>query len=56
MVITIEQDKGRYAALCILLLGSYITPSLTMAWLSGNTPGEYNICGRLTFYCPFFIF
>ncbi|KAJ5818979.1 hypothetical protein N7474_004570 [Penicillium riverlandense] len=38
MVITIEQDKGRYAALCILLLGSYITPSLTMAWLSGNTP------------------
>lgn len=39
---TVTQDVGRYVALCILLAGSYITPSLTMAWLSGNTPGKPN--------------
>lgn len=42
VIITVKQDVGRYVALCILLAGSYITPSLTMAWLSGNTPGELN--------------
>lgn len=40
VIITVKHDVGRYVALCILLAGSYITPSLTMAWLSGNTPGE----------------
>lgn len=39
VVITVNQNAGRYVALCVLLTGSYITPSLTMAWLSGNTPG-----------------
>lgn len=38
IIITCGQDAGRYVGLCILLAGSYITPSLTMAWLSGNTP------------------
>ncbi|RHZ67110.1 hypothetical protein CDV55_107553 [Aspergillus turcosus] len=38
VIITVKQNVGRYVALCILLAGSYITPSLTMAWLSGNTP------------------
>jgi hypothetical protein len=40
VIITVHHNVGRYVALCILLAGSYITPSLTMAWLSGNTPGE----------------
>jgi hypothetical protein len=39
VIITVDQNTGRYVALCVLLAGSYITPSLTMAWLSGNTPG-----------------
>ncbi|KAJ5454872.1 uncharacterized protein N7458_005828 [Penicillium daleae] len=38
VIITVDQNTGRYVALCVLLAGSYITPSLTMAWLSGNTP------------------
>jgi hypothetical protein len=43
VIITVHHNVGRYVALCILLAGSYITPSLTMAWLSGNTPGEFII-------------
>lgn len=46
VIITVKQDVGRYVALCILLAGSYITPSLTMAWLSGNTPGELTLSPR----------
>lgn len=42
-VITVTENISRYVALCILLAGSYITPSLTMAWLSGNTPGKPKI-------------
>jgi MFS family permease len=38
MTVTILNNSGRYVALCILLLGSYIMAPLTMAWLSGNTP------------------
>ncbi|KAF7715437.1 MFS-type transporter [Penicillium ucsense] len=38
MTITIENNHGRYIALCVLLIGSYATSPLTMAWLSGNTP------------------
>lgn len=41
MTVTIVNNHGRYAALCILLVGSYMTSPLTMAWLSGNTPGKY---------------
>lgn len=40
MTITILDNHGRYVSLCILLTGSYITAPLTMAWLSGNTPGK----------------
>lgn len=40
MTITILEDHGRYIGLCILLAGSYIMAPLTMAWLSGNTPGK----------------
>jgi hypothetical protein len=45
LIITIAYDasRTRYAGLCILLFGSYISAPLTMAWLSGNTPGELNM-------------
>ncbi|KAN0068423.1 Major facilitator superfamily domain containing protein [Elaphomyces granulatus] len=36
--VTILDNTGRYVALCVLVLGSYITAPLTVAWLSGNTP------------------
>lgn len=39
--VTILDNTGRYVALCVLLLGSYITAPLTVAWLSGNTPGKH---------------
>ncbi|GAB1315331.1 hypothetical protein MFIFM68171_05541 [Madurella fahalii] len=32
--------KSGYAALCVLLLGSYVPPPLTVAWLSGNAPAQ----------------
>ncbi|KAJ5973202.1 hypothetical protein N7481_010412 [Penicillium waksmanii] len=38
MTVTILNNHGRYVALCILLMGSYVASPLTMAWLSGNTP------------------
>ncbi|KAF2029492.1 major facilitator superfamily transporter [Setomelanomma holmii] len=40
LVITVAPvtHGAQYAGLCILLFGSYVSPPLTMAWLSGNTP------------------
>ena len=35
---TTHAEGARYAGLCILLFGSYISAPLTVAWLSGNTP------------------
>lgn len=46
VIITVTHNAGRYVALCVLLAGSYITPSLTMAWLSGNTPGKLKISAQ----------
>ncbi len=39
VVVTVKSNAGRYAGLCVFLLGSYAPPLLTVAWLSGNTPG-----------------
>jgi hypothetical protein len=39
ITVTVRTDGAKYVGLCILLLGSYIAPPLTVAWLSGNTPG-----------------
>ncbi|KAH0424746.1 allantoate transport protein [Colletotrichum camelliae] len=36
--VTVESHAGKYAALCVLLLGSYVAAPLTVAWLSGNNP------------------
>ncbi|KAK2025017.1 major facilitator superfamily transporter [Colletotrichum zoysiae] len=36
--VTVKSSGGKYAALCVLLLGSYVAAPLTVAWLSGNTP------------------
>ena len=40
VTVTVNSNGGKYAGLCILLLGSYISAPLTVAWLSGNTPGR----------------
>lgn len=42
IVVTTGSNGGKYAGLCILLFGSYISPPLTAAWLSGNTPGTHH--------------
>jgi dolichol kinase len=39
ITVTTETLGVKYAGLCILLFGSYVSAPLTMAWLSGNTPG-----------------
>ncbi|KAK3705081.1 hypothetical protein LTR37_013448 [Vermiconidia calcicola] len=38
VMLTVASEGGRYAGLCVLLCGSYISSPLTVAWLSGNTP------------------
>jgi len=38
VTVTVSDTRGRYAGLCILTFGSYISAPLTAAWLSGNTP------------------
>ncbi|CAM1505746.1 Fc.00g113830.m01.CDS01 [Cosmosporella sp. VM-42] len=38
LTVTITSTTGKYISLCILLSGVYVSPPLTMAWLSGNTP------------------
>jgi hypothetical protein len=40
ITVAVEDTKGRYAGLCILTFGSYVSAPLTAAWLSGNTPGK----------------
>ncbi|KAK3315746.1 major facilitator superfamily domain-containing protein [Apodospora peruviana] len=37
-VVTAPTSRGKYVALCVSLLGSFVSPPLTMAWLSNNTP------------------
>lgn len=39
VTVTVHSSGAKYAGLCILLLGSYVSPPLTVVWLSGNTPG-----------------
>ncbi|OAP55133.1 hypothetical protein AYL99_10833 [Fonsecaea erecta] len=38
ITVTVQGNGGKYAGLCILLFGSYVSAPLTVAWLSGNTP------------------
>jgi hypothetical protein len=38
LVNELPSNQGKYAALCILQIGSYTAPPLTVAWLSQNTP------------------
>lgn len=38
ITVTVKGHGGKYAGLCILLFGSYVSAPLTVAWLSGNTP------------------
>lgn len=40
ITVTVKGHGGKYAGLCILLFGSYVSAPLTVAWLSGNTPGK----------------
>lgn len=39
VTVTVSSNGGKYAGLCVLLFGSYISSPLTVAWLAGNTPG-----------------
>jgi hypothetical protein len=38
ITVTVSHTPSRYAGLCILTFGSYVSAPLTVAWLSGNTP------------------
>jgi hypothetical protein len=40
LTVTTESAKAKYAGLCILLFGCYVSAPLTVAWLAGNTPGR----------------
>ncbi len=35
-VVIIQDNGGKYAGLCVLLLGSYIAPPLTIAWWASS--------------------
>ena len=55
ITVTVHGHGGKYAGLCILLFGSYVSAPLTVAWLSGNTPGQSNskclkICSMLMWW------
>lgn len=41
LTVTVDASGGKYAGLCILLFGCYVSAPLTVAWLSGNTPGRH---------------
>jgi hypothetical protein len=41
--VTTNANGAKYAGLCVLLFGSYVSAPLTVAWLSGNTPGRPQI-------------
>lgn len=38
VTVTVSSNGGKYAGLCVLTFGSYVSAPLTIAWLSGNTP------------------
>jgi hypothetical protein len=38
VTVTVSSNGGKYAGLCVLTFGSYISAPLTVVWLSGNTP------------------
>lgn len=38
ITVTAPTHGSKYAGLCILTFGSYVSAPLTVAWLSGNTP------------------
>lgn len=38
LTVTVNTNGVKYAGLCILLFGCYVSAPLTVAWLSGNTP------------------
>ncbi|KAB5554848.1 major facilitator superfamily transporter [Coniochaeta sp. 2T2.1] len=38
VTVTSHTQSGKYAGLCVLLFGCYVSAPLTIAWLSGNTP------------------
>jgi hypothetical protein len=38
ITVTVHSHGAKYAGLCILLFGSYVSAPLTVAWLSGNNP------------------
>jgi hypothetical protein len=38
ITVTASAHGAKYAGLCILLFGSYVSAPLTAVWLSGNTP------------------
>lgn len=38
LTVTVGSNGGKYAGLCILLFGCYVSAPLTVAWLAGNTP------------------
>jgi dolichol kinase len=42
VTVTSHTHNVKYAGLCILLFGSYVSAPLTAAWLSGNTPGKFH--------------
>lgn len=43
ITVTVHTNKGKYAGLCILLFGCYVSAPLTAAWLAGNTPGKITL-------------
>ena len=47
IAVTVTDQKARYAGLCILTFGSYVSAPLTAAWLSGNTPGKFSSYNEL---------
>ncbi|OIW26182.1 MFS general substrate transporter [Coniochaeta ligniaria NRRL 30616] len=38
VTVTAQTQGGKYAGLCVLLFGCYVSAPLTIAWLAGNTP------------------
>ena len=39
VTVTVHSNGAKYAGLCVLLFGTYVSAPLTVAWLAGNTPG-----------------
>jgi hypothetical protein len=47
ITVTVHSHGAKYAGLCILLFGSYVSAPLTVAWLSGNNPGKFSNTNHL---------